>query len=130
MAPEAVPANAAIASTGLGIRYVGDYAWAASGPISSADTIETMLDFTSGTGIILAKVEFLHTVITGIAIQFYIKFNGETVLAFISDGVPNYNGSHTYRILIPPITRVLITWTQDGTSKDGYAFLSGRVYGA
>ena len=55
MEPEAVPANASVASTGLGIRYIQDWAYAFSGVVQANGADKTALDFISGTGLIVGK---------------------------------------------------------------------------
>ena len=61
MATEAVPANASVASTGLGIRYIGEHAYALSGIERDAGTggaNTTLLNFTSGAGYIRGTLDF------------------------------------------------------------------------
>ena len=60
MAEASVPPEASVASTGKGIRYVGNWAYAHSGSVTNVDTgaaaQTTILDFTSGSGFIVAKL--------------------------------------------------------------------------
>jgi len=127
---EGIPPTASVAVPGLSLNYLGNWAYAASGEVSSTDAppLSTCLDFTSGVGLIVANVEFLHTVITGENIDFEIAFNDNVILSFQADGTPNQQ-PHTYKILIPPFTHVVIKWGCDTVTKDGTVFLSGRVYG-
>ena len=55
--PDTIPVSASIASTGPGIRYIGDYAYANSGWLAVATGADTvLLDFTSGAGMIKADL--------------------------------------------------------------------------
>jgi len=113
-----------------GLTTLGDHCYAASGSIAtdSGNQVE-MLNFRSGNGYILAKMEFTHRLFTGYRVGFFLYFNGETVLVFDTDGVPPFNDNHTYRFIIPPRTHVILEWFQsDTTSHNATAFISGRVY--
>ena len=122
--------SASIASTGLGLRYIGNHCYAASGlklsaSSSSADIL--MLDFTSGNGYIVSKIYFGNNVIPNYVTYFAIDFNGERVMGYgeSRSAEPPYQP-----ILIPPFTRVQIYWGSNQADNDAYCFLTGRVYGA
>ena len=53
---DTIPVSASVASTGKGIRYIGDYAYAYSGKIVINNETVDFLDFTSGAGYIVAKL--------------------------------------------------------------------------
>ena len=58
---DTIPVSASVASTGTGIRYIGDYAYAYSGVISVVDGNETeLLGFTTGSGVIVAEYVFYY----------------------------------------------------------------------
>ena len=50
---DTIPVSASIASTGTGIRYIGDYAYAYSGIVQASGSDTTALDFTTGSGVIV-----------------------------------------------------------------------------
>ena len=54
---DTIPVSASVASTGPGIRYIGDHAYAYSGVITVNNTTTTLLDFTTGVGYIVAKYQ-------------------------------------------------------------------------
>ena len=60
-ATDTIPVSASVASTGKGIRYIGDYAYAYSGTIEVTGTTTeiTMLEFTTGSGLIKAELRFM-----------------------------------------------------------------------
>ena len=81
---DVIQPSASVASTGLGIRYIGDYAYAYSG-IQSIDNNETtQLEFRTGGGVIVATIlfnnlsddkKFTHRVyMNDIVIQAYTSF--------------------------------------------------------
>ena len=128
---DTIPVSASVASTGLGIRYIGDHCYAASGlkeSVAGASATVLMLDFTSGNGYIRALVDFGNHVIGNYQTYFAIDFNAERVMAYGQDNEPSQNTA-PHPILIPPFTRVQIYWGSNQANNDGYCFLTGRVYG-
>jgi len=137
MSPEAVPANASIASTGLGIRYIGSgaeqYAYAMSGAVTSSSGTEAanvlILDFTTGSGFIDSKILFVSTVASNNKLFFKLKFNGEDVLSQTALNFYETNIS-PMRVIIPPQTHVEVYWgVGNETADKGSCIISGRVYG-
>ena len=53
---DTIPVSASVASTGKGIRYIGDYAYFYGGANSASTTAENHIDFTSGAGFIVGRV--------------------------------------------------------------------------
>ena len=137
MPPEAVPSNASVASTGKGIRYIGkDHCYAYSGAVSNAAGGSagktTLLDFTTGSGLIQSKIEFGVEWAGNDDVYFAISLNG---LDIFNVNYKNPEGQaaltgQPFHILIPPETRFVIKWGIDNVTKDGFAMLTGRVYGA
>lgn len=127
MAP--VQPSASVAATGLGIRYIADYVYAASGLItddSSGSAASTMLSFTSGSGFIVGKIDFSDNSTGGADIYFEIAYNGETVTQM--KGGQEFLPLK-FDIIIPPFTIVLVKWGSQSNFV-GNCFLTGRVYGA
>ena len=141
MATEAVRPNASIASTGLGLRYIGSgaeqHAYAISGGLGADPSDQVALSFTSGSGYILAEftvnqfvnpanpADFDHTL--GI-----IKFNGEQVANMLCGTTEVDMPSQGFiKIIIPPFTEVLVTLRSASTDADdiGTVVMAGRVYG-
>ena len=134
MEPEAVPANASIAAVGKTLRYVGDYAYAYSGPVAADNTATALLDFASGSGLFVGV--YCPMYMTG-GLQsrdyvFLVKLNGETVIERIF--TQNYGDENRLlenEIIIPPFTDVLLTAQNlaDTEAHNMGAKLTGRVYG-
>ena len=135
---EGIPPTASVASVGPGIRYLGDYAYAYGGLVQINDSAVTHLSFTTGSGIISAKISM-----TG-AVKATDINNGEAVLfiCYLNDlavfnvklnpkleGLP---GETIMPIIIPPFTKVEVQATSVSTAADYVCscVLAGRVYDA
>ncbi len=137
MPPEAVPSNASVASTGLGLRYIGNWAYAYSGYIGYNNAAAVpLLDFTSGSGFIVAQWQY-SVMDDGEQIneddtRVVIKFNGIKVFVNVDSGSPNRVATAWPELIIPPFTEVLTTMENitDSSNLAGYFYISGRVYGA
>ena len=131
MPPEAVPINASVASTGLGLRYIGNHCYAYSGVTrSSGGAQQTPLSFVSGSGYIIAKLGFAETERGSNAIKIKIYFNDEQIIDNEYDASPAQDNPAPYPLLIPPFTKVECKWDAGGTNIDGSFWIVGRVYGA
>jgi len=138
MAP--VQASASVSATGLGIRYVGEHAYAYSGSYEASNTSATVLDFTSGSGYIVGKIElFGGTQFAspgeGAQTTGQVAFNGEVITVMKSVVKYPSDGGQTgdkCRVVIPPLTRVVvqIDSNEDNANELCHVILTGRVYGA
>ena len=106
---DTIPVSASVASTGLGIRYIGDWAFAYSGLWASSTTESTELDFTTGSGIIVGTVQLNNPVDddapgSATVSTANIKFNGISI-AIISGSSTDAgtNRSVIQQVIIPPI---------------------------
>ena len=133
---DTIPVSASIASTGLGIRYIGNYCYAYSGVInaSSSSAADTdMIDFTSGAGLIIGKLAFQTTEVASNAIYLEVLFNGSTIIdgAWDNSGSGQATANTPIDIVIPPNTVVQVKWgITGGTGADATVQITGRVYGA
>jgi hypothetical protein len=128
MAP--VQPEASVVQTGLGIKYIGDWIYAFSGDIvdgASGSAATPMLDFTTGSGVIIGQIGFTEEGIANDNVFFKVNINGVTVINVAYDTAPTYTNV-VYPITIPPFSDVLIKWGCSGT-ETGTAWLTGRVYG-
>jgi len=132
MAP--VQPGASVAATGLGIRYIGEHCYAMSGPVTdpgSGSAATSCLDFTTGSGYILATVAYASNSASGSQDEYVdISFNG------VSVWTPRYTSSaeatneQPFEILIPPQTRFIFKWGLGSDTRQISVILTGRVYGA
>jgi len=138
---DTIPVSASIASTGLGIRYIGkEHCYAFSGAVVALNTEQTVLDFTTGSGYIVATLTMtgpIRMATANIPDGYYrgyqLNFNGQTVgLYKVDSGTDDMPTSVEVQILIPPFTAVILTTVDSATAATfhGTANLTGRVYGA
>jgi len=116
----------------VGLSIAGDYAYAYSGNIqdaaSGAADIE-MLNFTTGTGVINAIVDF-DTLHEGAdTVYFEIELNGSSVLSIGHDST-NVSRTTEYHLIIPPHTTVVMKWGINAITTTACVLLTGRVYDA
>ena len=126
---DVIPTSASVASTGLGIRYIGDHAYAYSGAISFDNTGTVGLNFTSGVGYIVAKLNIDVTTTSADDVTVTMSFNEIDVYQpqFFD---ANHEIPQPLDFIIPPRTIFRLTFTNsDATVMTGYAVLKGRVYG-
>ena len=130
---DVIQPSASIASTGKGIRYIGNHCYAYSGTqttdgsVWSANTV--LLDFTSGSGFLKVKFNMAHDMITGHNLFMKILLNEITVVNLKTDGVPPHQPELiNFRLIIPPFTRVEYKFGSQGVECNATGWLIGRVY--
>ena len=137
MAEASVQPEASTASTGKGIRYVQNYAYAYSGVVSVSNTETDLLNFTSGSGLIVGEWFAHFNQLTGDPVATedfrFILYLNNLQIAMMETSDSQGSSRNTIRnIIIPPFTSVQITarnYTGAITEPIG-AVLTGRVYGA
>ena len=133
MAP--VQPEASVVATGLGIRYIGDYAYAYSGLVSMDNIHTLMLSGTTGSGIILAEFQYHNLQQVSLAWSFRIQLNDlEVANSFWTTG-HDFNGggaSDVVKLILPPRTKFELHGknSESTASKNWAATMTGRVYGA
>ena len=136
---EGIPPTASTASTGEGLRYIGNHCYAFSGTFVAATSEQTMLDFTTGSGYIVATltmtapIAMTGDIINGKIRGFQLSFNGQAVgLYKVESDAEDMPTMVEARILIPPFTAVTLTCIDSATTAtySGTANITGRVYGA
>jgi len=127
-----VQASASVAATGLGIRYIGEHAYAYGGVIGVPDSTTTILGpFTSGAGFILADIQITDSSRSNDDIQYDVYLNDISVVRFVRGNAGEAPGYPTI-LIIPPFTKVEITGYNHSTSsaQPQTVTLTGKVYGA
>ena len=128
---------ASVAATGLGIRYIGEHAYAYNIVGSDTDP-QTVLEFTTGSGYILCKAYFTGPTKfsdpnEGREANWQLSFN-DIIIAHVhtdtSEGDITESGA--LKFLIPPFTAVKleIDVNDVSASYQNAVLLTGRVYGA
>ncbi len=133
------PTSDLFAGPGLGIRYVGDYCYAFSGAFAAVASEQTVLDFTTGSGYVVATLTMTAPIKmttanigNGFIRGYQLNFNNQTVGLYKVDSEAEDMPSDTEaQILIPPFTAVVLTCIDNGpgASSFGTANITGRVYG-
>lgn len=134
---DVIPTSASIASTGLGIRYIGKHVYAYSGAYAASTSAVTVLDFTSGSAYIVGQatlnsaIQYNTANIAGTFMR--IKLNGaEVAITFSGNGANDSPSSSVIDLLLPPLTHVEIDlWSDNNAGSNTTNILfAGRVYGA
>ena len=134
MPPEAVPINASVASTGLGLRYIGQHCYGYSGDFASDANNDTeYLNFTSGSGYIVGTCQFHYGQNTDDDYAYRIEFNDITVCNYVTTGGRDGQGSEpdsSIPIVIPPFTKVVMSCQNISsvTGRRQNVIFVGRVY--
>jgi len=137
---DTIPVSASIASTGFGIRYVGNYAYAYSGTFSASVSSQTCLEFTTGSGIIVGQF-FMSGGVNyaagnlgdGQVTGYRLSLNGEIAsivkIASITESMPTIAKE---KVILPPFTLVQleILSSADSAGQLSTCSFAGRVYGA
>jgi len=129
---EGIPPTASVASVGPGLRYVGNWAYAYSGDLVTDSNNElTMLEFTTGMGIIVAKIQFND--LSGSADLFTYKIylndvlmNAYNATAFSTE---QNNPDPVLFMIIPPFTKVKCAAKNSAANnRNVIVAFTGRVY--
>jgi len=132
---DTTPVSASIASTGLGIRYIGNYAYAYSGGIGVDNNNTLILDFsTAGNGFIIAEIQIGSEAGVSEDFRYSVTFNGIKIMDSYANNTFQESPSFAIpiKLIIPPSTHVEVNADNLGspTQRTTYATLTGRVYGA
>jgi len=134
------PTSDLFAGAGLGLQYVGkDHCYAFSGAFEAKESVQTMIQFTSGTNYVVATLTMTAPVQMGAGVAggmvrgYQLDFNSQTVgLYKVDSQEEDMPTAIEAQILIPPFTAVVLTCRDDSAANDylGTANITGRVYGA
>jgi len=135
---EGIPPTASVASVGPGLRYLGtNHCYAYSGNVGVDNTTTTLLEFTTGSGYIVANIKFAYVDSNFLGAEdfFYkIRLNGLMVFGLIVDQAKISSGLMDWELdlIIPPFTDFLATASNesDTDSRNQAAKFTGRVYDA
>ena len=130
---DVIPTSASVASTGLGIRYIGDHCYAYAGTQAVSNESKLVLSFVTGSGYIVANVAMstdITLVGTGEDFGFQIQLNDIEIVDH------EYNPSNYGRepdqvkLILPPFTdfKGYLSTTDVNDILMGMTF-TGRVYG-
>ena len=129
---DTIPVSASIASTGTGIRYVGQHCYAYSGAVSVSDSEVDLLSFNNESGYIIAVFQPSLNFVGGTDTLFNIYLNELIVLAAHLKSTSDYTPLQEMEVIIPPNTKFRATGENvtDAGTVSVMGVLTGRVYGA
>ena len=127
---DVIQPSASTASTGKGIRYIGNWAYAYSGIFASANP-STYLEFTTGSGLIVAKFCFMYATDAGDNANYIIELNDIEVFNMFSTSATSLStgGISPLEMILPPFTKVRAIGSVISNRDLGF-LMTGRVYGA
>ena len=136
--PDVIPTSASVASTGKGIRYIGEHAYAFSGEFNTTTSSQTVLEFTTGSGYIIFKAYFTGPTqfsdpTTGREANWQISLNDLVVATAHTDtSEADIILQAQLTFLVPPLTAVKIEvdGNDSAANMKNCCVLTGRVYGA
>jgi len=116
--------------TSTNINYVGDFVYAYSGSLSIDATESTMLEFTTGSELIIAEFQFTTMERTGDQLFGTLYLDGQAISTSWS-GLSTSNNEPDYpiKVIIPPYTHVRATGDNITAAARAFAVLmTGRMY--
>jgi len=131
MAP--VQPAASVAAPGLGIRYIGDWAYGFSGIVACDNNNTLMMEFTSGSGFIDMQLVVMNSSGAGDDFLYSLYLNDVISIQWYALGVQDpLAGKNPIPVLIPPFTKFTLRGDNQGatTERNHTVNFSGRVYGA
>ena len=130
---DVIQPSASVASTGKGIRYVGQHCYAYSGNITDAGTSgpnTVMLDYTTGSGYIVGQFQWEANHEGSLTVDIVVEFNGVPIYDSEFDASPSRGMWNTpLNVIIPPFTHVVFKFGASSGMEAASQF-TGRVYGA
>jgi len=103
------------AGTGKGLNYIGAYAFAYSGEVSVNNVETDLLNFSTGSGVIIATLNFNKNTGDGDDIQYQAYVNSEVIQGWIHDySARGYR--NIVNVIIPPYSQFKATATNDTSS--------------
>ena len=127
-----VQASASVVATGLGIRYIGEHCYGYN-IVDVTNTEASLLETTTGSGYIVATIQFNYGEANTDNYRYRIYFNDEIIQVYVIFAEANYSRpDNVIPVIIPPFTKVRTT-AANVSSSDGIiqaCTIVGRVYGA
>ena len=123
--------------TGTTLNYIGDHAYAYSGTFEATASLQTMLEFTTGSVYLYGQLQCNGSIKTtdiggGALTAFQISADGQVIsLLKITGSAETAPYDATQELILPPYTKIKVECISSGTAS---GFLStstfvGRVYG-
>ena len=140
MAKTRIGANAIFSGPQLGLSIIGSHCYAFSGDVVASTSQQTVLNFATGTGYIVATLTMTApikytsgSITNGQTRGYQLDFNNQTVGMFkLESQQENMPTMVEAQILIPPFTAVVLTCIDNNSDAlySGTANITGRVHNA
>jgi len=131
---EGIPPTASTVVPGLSLNYAGDWAYAYSGQVDVANVELSLLEFTTGAGIIVGEMQIGSNNAEDEDFEVKIYFNDLIIFSntFHQQGATYVNIASAVPLIIPPFTLVKATMDNiaDTDVRRWTIGLTGRVYDA
>jgi len=118
--------------TGSSINYIGNHAYLNTGRVDFNGTETTVVETTTGNEYIVGKLTCATEADGSDDVRIRLYYNNEQVMGDISTSPPGTGNLafNPLRILIPPFTKVKITYDNEGSSSTltSLTMFEGRVY--
>jgi len=106
--------------------------YAFSGKVACDDTQTILLNFLTGSGVIIARLDFGTGSVSNRDMMWQVFLDDIEVYSYVSSGTnqAGANPQNTIDIILPPFTQVKVTSENqsDDNSENQYCILTGRVY--
>ena len=121
--------------TGSSLNYIGNWVSGYSGRVSINDSETALMDFTTGSELIVANVQFFYAVDASSAQNFAytIKINGEIISKYIVNGSSTYTSANNPILLVlSPFSHVqlLAQNVEDSSSLEQAVTFTGEIQDA
>jgi len=128
---EGIPPTASVVLPGLSLNYAAGWVYAYSGLVSSTSSGTELLNFTTGDGLIVARLELNYAINQTDDMTYDIALNGTVVQQWQCTGSKQpEQPQNTLHFIFPPFTQVIVSATSAGSAQDQAATITGRVYDA
>ena len=117
--------------TGSSINYIGEHAYAYSGPVTDAasgSAATSCLKFTTSNSYIMATISWLTNYQGGNDTFVDILLDGQSVYTGVYDTDPHVVNDQPLQILIPANANFEFKWGVSGVTREMSVVLAGRVY--
>jgi len=134
---EGIPPTASVASTGFGINYVGNWAYAYSPSLTITTATQTILEFISQAGILVSRFHFLGPLqfsdpAGGRISTYQVSLNDDIVAVVKCDNSGSEHYQEKIQLILPPFTKVKVIVDSNDSDANfvGSVIVTGRVYDA
>ena len=120
------------AGAGTSLNYIGNHAYAYSGMLAFDNNATTLLRFTTGNEYIVGKLTCATEADGSDDVRIRLYYNNQQVMGDLSTSPPGTGNLafNPLRVIIPPYTKVKITYDNEGSSSTltSLTMIVGRIY--